>query len=206
MKDTLGYVPSKNINSNYTLRVYYSSKKFLNFAVKIFFNFKPTNFVELDDKAIILAPLHRSFWDIPIIGLVVDRQCHFMARKEIVKNFLFKKVVHTVGSFEIDRERGVDPKAIKAALKTLKKNRVLVLFPEGTRKKDGSLGDLFPGVARIAQKANCNILPVGMSYEKGRFFRKKVNVEFLKLIETDSGTSDEIMTRLKNSYESYLSK
>jgi len=51
---------------------------------------------------------------------------------------------------------------MKACEKTLGEGNSIMMFPEGTRTRDGSIGDLQPGVKLIAQKANVPIVPAAL--------------------------------------------
>ena len=60
-----------------------------------------------------------------------------------------------------------------------------MIFPEGTRSKDGTVGKGKTGVALIAAKANVTVIPVGISFKGKLKFRRKVVVKFGKPISPE---------------------
>ena len=77
------------------------------------------------------------------------------------------------GGVAVDREKG-DLSAIKNSLKILKQNKPLVIFPEGTRNKngeEGSLGHLHSGAVVIASMAKVPIVPI-VILKRPKAFRK----------------------------------
>lgn len=110
----------------------------------------------------ILAVNHRSNWDPVMAGLGCPRQLTFMAKEELFKNPIFGKLISKLGAFPIKRGGG-DVAAIKGAFKILKDERVLLMFPEGHRMKDGSRGKAKSGVAMIAQRAKVPVVPMYIS-------------------------------------------
>ena len=59
----------------------------------------------------------------------------------------------------------------------------LVIFPEGTRSKDGKVGKGKTGVALVAAVAQTKVVPVGINFEGKLKFRKRVVVRYGKPIE-----------------------
>jgi 1-acyl-sn-glycerol-3-phosphate acyltransferase len=45
----------------------------------------------------------------------------------------------------------------------LAKGRVVLMFPEGTRSRDGALQPLKPGVSLLVKRVTCPIVPVGVA-------------------------------------------
>ncbi|NLX15254.1 MAG: 1-acyl-sn-glycerol-3-phosphate acyltransferase [Phycisphaerales bacterium] len=107
---------------------------------------------------VLILSNHQSFIDPPLVGCGLPRACHFMARDTLFRNPLFGRIISAVNSFPVQRG-SADIGAIKEALRRLKKGRILVMFPEGTRTPDGHIGALLPGLAAIAQKARVPIVP-----------------------------------------------
>ena len=82
-----------------------------------------------------------------------------MAKEELFKNSLFRLLITQLGAFPLKRERG-DRAAYERALAILRGGGVLILFPEGTRARDGKLGHLREGAIRIALRAGVPLVPV----------------------------------------------
>lgn len=82
-----------------------------------------------------------------------------MAKKELFSNRLFGWFLSKLGAFPVDRENA-DISAIKNALQTLKNDRALMIFPEGTRIRKGKKAEPHSGAALIASRMNAPIVPV----------------------------------------------
>lgn len=153
------------MESKYNIEFYSGVKKFLNIPMKLFF--KPTieGIENLPDKPYILAGNHKSLFDIPFLITSIPDEIHFMAKKELFKFKLLRKIFLKMGSFPVDREK-VDIRAIKESLKILKSDEILGIFPEGTRNKTNNIILPFKdGVTSIANKTNSLIVPFGISGE-----------------------------------------
>ncbi len=130
----------------------------------------------------IFASNHRSYADPVLISLAVRVPFSFMAKEELFKqNIFFAALIKALGAFPVTRGKG-DTSAIDTSLKCLNKGRNLVIFPEGTRSKDGRVGRGKTGVALIAAVAQMPVIPVGIIFEGKLKFRKKVVVKFGKAI------------------------
>ena len=89
-----------------------------------------------------------------------------------------------MGAFPVVRGSG-DMSVIETSIEKLKSGRNLVIFPEGTRSKDGKVGKGKTGVAMIAAMAGADVIPVGIIFEGKLKFRSKVTVKFGKPVSAD---------------------
>lgn len=147
----------------------------------------------------IFASNHRSYADPVFICLPIKVKFAFMAKEELFKNPFFSALIRFMGAFPVVRGSG-DMKVIDESIARLNKGRNLVIFPEGTRSKDGKVGRGKTGVALIAAKANVDVVPVGIVFEDKLKFRRKVVVKYGKPISSSQlQVSDEpLRTELKN--------
>ena len=129
----------------------------------------------------IFASNHRSYADPVFICLPVKARFAYMAKEELFKNPFFSALIRIMGAFPVVRGSG-DMKVIDESIARLNKGRNLVIFPEGTRSKDGKVGRGKTGVALIAAKANVDVVPVGIVFEGKLKFRRKVVVKYGKPI------------------------
>ena len=113
----------------------------------------------------IVACNHQFYWDPPIVASFITGKFSFMAKAELFdkKKPFFTWLIRRCGAFPVTRGSDSE-KAIHEALDTIKKGRIFVIFPEGTRSKDGVIGRGKSGVAMIAAMANAPILPVCLMY------------------------------------------
>jgi len=107
----------------------------------------------------ILASNHQSYMDPPFVGVGLNRQIHFMARKSLFERFfLFTWLIRSLNAFPVERDRG-DVGAMKEILRRLQGGAAIVVFPEGTRTVTGEIGALKPGLFRIAARAGVAVVP-----------------------------------------------
>jgi 1-acyl-sn-glycerol-3-phosphate acyltransferase len=69
-------------------------------------------------------------------------------------------------------------RAIKECVERVKKGEILIMYPEGTRSKDGKIQEGKPGIAKIYLETGIPILPVAI---KGNFEIMPIGKVFPKL-------------------------
>lgn len=110
---------------------------------------------------------HQSNFDIPILVGHVPRDKGFIAKLELLKVPSFRRWMKHIGCIFIDRN---DPRqslrAINEAAERLKVGHSIVIFPEGTRSADGTVGPFKAGGLKLAMKARVPIVPVTISGSK----------------------------------------
>lgn len=120
-----------------------------------------------DTGGVLFVANHQSNFDIPILIGHVPRDKGFIAKLELLKVPTFSRWMKYLGCIFIDRK---DPRqsltAINDAALQLKEGRSLVIFPEGTRSADGTVGPFKAGGLRLAIKAGVPIVPVTISGSK----------------------------------------
>ncbi len=134
----------------------------------------------------IIASNHRSYRDPVFAAMRLRVPCSFMAKEELFKgNIFFKWLITFLGAFPVVRGSG-DTGVIKESVKRLEMGRNLVIYPEGTRSKDGKLGRGKTGVALIAALAQVPVIPLAISFKGEKLkFRQKVIVSYGKPISPD---------------------
>lgn len=131
-----------------------------------------------NDGGNVFASNHRSYQDPVFIALHTRIPLSYMAKEELFKqNILFTGLIKFFGAFPVSRGKG-DTAVIDTSIEKLEQGRNLVIFPEGTRSKDGKVGPGKTGVALIAAVAQTKIVPVGIIFEGNLKFRRKVIVRY----------------------------
>jgi len=133
------------------------------------------------DGGYVFASNHRSYADPVLISIPTRIPFAYMAKEELFKNKFFSALIRFFGAFPVSRGKG-DTSVIDEAIKRLNKGYNLVIFPEGTRSKDGTVGKGKTGVALIAAKAQVPVIPVGISFSGKLKFRKKIIIKLGKPI------------------------
>jgi len=111
------------------------------------------------DGGFMIAANHVSHLDPPIVGALFPRQVCFFARKTLWKPGFASWWLNRVGVIPVDRDGGTDVGAIKRVLAALKQEKVIILFPEGTRSYDGKLQTAKPGVGLLACRTGVPVVP-----------------------------------------------
>lgn len=124
---------------------------------------------------IVIISNHVSYWDPVVIGCAIRRRIFFMAKAQLFRIPVFSTIITALGAFPVRRE-GADREAIRTALEHLARERVVGIFPEGTRSKTDTLLKANNGAALVALKGQVPILPVAVIGTRGVF--GKVRVRF----------------------------
>ena len=104
---------------------------------------------------------HQSAIDVLITAKMLREDVIGVAKKEIKHQLPMGPAFVYSGAVFIDREHVGDPAlALKPAVDALKSGRSVVIAPEGTRSRDGTLGQFKLGAFHMARQANVPIVPV----------------------------------------------
>ena len=114
------------------------------------------------EGAFIIAPVHRSNLDGPLVNSRCPRTVRSLAKIEMFKGRIGTWISAMIGSFPVHRGAG-DRRSMKAAIGLLRRGEPLLVFPEGTRQSGGQVGEIFGGAAFLAARTGVPILPVGIA-------------------------------------------
>lgn len=110
----------------------------------------------------IVCANHFSALDPVALGVLFPGRIHPMAKAELFEKWYLKVFLGDwLGAFPVKRGE-VDLKTIKTSLKLLGDNKVIGIFPEGTRNKTEEI-IAEPGVAMLAIKAKVPVIPVSIA-------------------------------------------
>jgi glycerol-3-phosphate dehydrogenase (NAD(P)+) len=110
---------------------------------------------------VIFASNHRSFLDPFIVGTLVRRPIYYVAKKELFRHRITAWFLNSLGAFPVDRGAS-DPEMLATARAILERGDALVIFPEGTRTRPGTLAKPKRGVGRLALETGAPIVPVAV--------------------------------------------
>src|ERR1043165_6232700 len=107
---------------------------------------------------VLLASNHQSFLDPVLVAMVLSREMHFMARRTLFRNPAFRAIIVGYNAFAIERD-SADEKGVNSAIARLEAGNILLVFPEGTRTGNGSIGPM-KSVGVLAERGAVPIVPV----------------------------------------------
>ncbi len=108
---------------------------------------------------VILASNHASFLDPLLIGAGLRRDIHYLARETLFRFPVLGALLRAVNSVPVDREGG-GAAGLRAILDRLLAGGGIVLFPEGTRTRDGHLQPARSGIGLTVIKSSAPVVPV----------------------------------------------
>jgi len=111
----------------------------------------------------------------PIIGSSVNRKVWILAKKELFNNFFFGWLIRTFNAIPVKRGKA-DRASVLALTEKLETGDSVLLFPEGTRSRNGKIRKLKSGLGYYAIQTGRPIVPIfisGANNLKDCFFRKR---------------------------------
>jgi 1-acyl-sn-glycerol-3-phosphate acyltransferase len=144
---------------------------------------------------VLLLANHQSFFDITSLLWAFPRALRMVAKKELFSVPFFGWGITIYGFIPIDRSNHIKAVAsLDEAARRIRNGIPVLLFPEGTRSRDGKLQAFKKGSFELALKAGVPIVPVLLTgtidvHHKDHFLRigvgKKIRVYFEKPISLD---------------------
>lgn len=118
---------------------------------------------KIPNESVVFVSNHQSNFDIPLLLGYIKKPKGFIAKKEL-ENFpfvsFFMKKINCIFMDRKSARSAID--SINQGAKILKQGYSMVIFPEGTRSKDGKLGIFKAGSMKLATKAKVAIVPVAI--------------------------------------------
>jgi 1-acyl-sn-glycerol-3-phosphate acyltransferase len=125
------------------------------------------------EGGVILASNHASFLDPPLVGSGIKRSINYLARENLFRFPVMGWVLRHWQVVPVDREGG-GAAGLRAILERLLAGGAIILFPEGTRTRDGGLQPARSGIGLTVIKSVAPVVPVRVfgTYEAyGRHMR-----------------------------------
>jgi long-chain acyl-CoA synthetase len=176
---------------------------------KVFFHVKGKGMKNLPRPPFILAPNHQSFFDGLFVAVFLRRRLlkntFFYAKSTHVNNRFLKFLARINNVIIVDLNNDLKGSIQKLA-EALKSGKNIIIFPEGTRSRDGYIGEFKQTFAILSRELQVPVVPVAINgayrvLPRGkklpRLFRK-VRVDFLDPVHPGNRTYGVIMETVRN--------
>ncbi len=108
---------------------------------------------------VILASNHASFLDPPLVGSGLKRGINYLARESLFRFPGMGALLRSWSAVPVDRDGG-GARGLKMILDRLLAGGAIILFPEGTRTRDGKLQPARSGIGLTVIKSSAPVVPV----------------------------------------------
>jgi 1-acyl-sn-glycerol-3-phosphate acyltransferase len=133
---------------------------FFRAALAIYFRWRVYNPERVPQTgSVILASNHASILDPPLVGSGLKRSINYLARKSLFRFPGIGALLRSWNAVPVDRDGG-GAAGLKAILERLLAGGGIILFPEGTRTRDGNLQPARSGIGLIVAKSDAPVVPV----------------------------------------------
>lgn len=125
----------------------------------VWFDFKVYGVHHMPEHGgVIVASNHQSNLDPVLLGVQNPRTLSYMAKASLFDKPAFAWMIRSLNAFPVRQGEG-DVGAVKETIRRLQEGHAVVIFPEGSRSKDGELRKLLPGVALVVRRAEVPVVP-----------------------------------------------
>lgn len=191
-------------------------KSISKFFFQIHFKFKTDGINNIPKGACIISPNHQSYFDAMLVASCLNKktiqETYFYGKKKHINNSFLKFLARNSNVFIMDLDNLKE--SIQMLAEVLRMGKKVIIFPEGTRTKDGKLGEFKKMFTILSVELNVPIVPVTINgaykaYYKRNLFPKlfsPISITFSKAINPDkhnyNSLSDtvreEVLLELKN--------
>lgn len=111
---------------------------------------------------VIIAANHSSYFDFLTTIAVCPRRVYFLAAEKFYKSWFWKPLLVLTGQIKVERNNSDKSEVITAGNSILTRGKVLGIYPEGTRSRDGKMHKAYNGAAKFALENKCDIIPLAI--------------------------------------------
>ena len=123
----------------------------------------------MQDPPFVLIANHRHALDPVAMAMgIPKKQIVFLAKKELAKSKPVQCILTRLHCILVDRHN-TDMEAMRACMKAVKMNKILLIFPEGTRHHEGQMEQIETGTALIAMRSKAPVIPIYIDRKMGFF-------------------------------------
>jgi len=117
---------------------------------------------QLPESGALLLSNHQSFLDPLLIGLPLNRPVSYLARHNLFRVPVIGWILRNTYVMPINRD-AAGTESIREAVRRMQHGFLVGIFPEGTRSRDGELGDIKPGFIALIRHGKLPVVPVGIA-------------------------------------------
>ncbi|MBP5406323.1 AMP-binding protein [bacterium] len=186
-------------------------------AVRIFFRVRFFGDREIPKGPVIFAANHQSVFDALFVLAKIPakefKKTYCFAKGKHFKQF-WRRYLAKRNNIIIMRENEEIVDSIKRMASVLKKGRNILIFPEGTRSRDGQLGDFKQTFSLLACELSVPVVPVAIkgafeAFPRNKKFPhplKKITVDYLPAITPEGRTREELAQAVKDAIDEKIKK
>jgi len=183
-------------------------KTFSKIILKSYFRLNAKGVQNLPDEPFILAPNHQSFIDgllvVSFLKNSVLKKTYFYAKEKHVRKRWVKFIANRNNVITVDINKNIKESVQKMAA-VLQGGKNIIIFPEGTRTKNGTMGEFKKTFAILSSELKVPVVPISITgaYEAmpsgskiPRPF-KKITVEFLPPVYPGNHSYDDLKEKVQ---------
>lgn len=183
---------------------YFQARLVLRIFFKLFTRYSVYNEDRVPkDGGVVIVSNHVSYIDPLIVGISLTRRATFIAKEELFNNTTIMGEFVTKFSIPVKRDNP-QPSTVKEAVRRLRANEIIVLFPQGTRQESfDSDAELKRGASVMSKLSSSPIVPAYISgsdkiLPPGSKFPRpyKLRINFGQPIDTKELSDDEISRKI----------
>ena len=184
---------------------------------KLYFRFKGNGYNELPEGPYIIAPNHQSFFDGLFVASFLRRKVmkstYFYAKKKHLNNWFLRSFAKRNNIIVVDLNKGLQ-ESIQKMAEVLRNGKNLIIFPEGTRTKNGQLGEFKKMFAILSKEMNVPVIPVAINgafnaLPSGKKIPKlfsRIEIDFLQAVYPQQYTHDSLTEEVYQVINSKIGK
>lgn len=130
----------------------------------------------------IIACNHRSVLDGIFLLVVSPRPVRFLVAEEYYNHPFLKSFFQALGNIEVYRTKANNGDALRMAIEALERGELICIFPEGTTHFGGTMQHVKQGVALLALRTGCPVIPAGIVGSR-EAFPSGAKIPFPRLIQ-----------------------
>lgn len=108
---------------------------------------------------LVVASNHQSYLDPALLGICLRQRAYYMARDNLFRLPLFGRFISGLNALPIPRGTAASRRGIDLGRAVMRAGASLILFPEGTRSRDGRMGPVKRGVDLITRPTGAAVVP-----------------------------------------------